>query len=98
MTYWYIIWSPGGAIIANKSLCLKDDESCSEKILKFRVRSTNFFAKKYADRTRIGPEIFQKTYSLCVQRWGGLESRAAGGYTWNLILFHMVKLIRSYIK
>ena len=32
MTYWYIIWSPGGATIANKSLCLKANESCSEKI------------------------------------------------------------------
>ena len=56
MTYWYTMLSPGGAIIANKSLCLKADESCSEKNLEFRVRSANFFAEKFADRTRIGPE------------------------------------------
>ena len=81
MTYWYTMLSPGGAIITNtgKSLCLKADESCSEKKFGIPGPIHKFLRQKYADRTRIGPEIFQKTYSLCVQRWGGLESRAPGG-------------------
>ena len=83
MTFWYIMLSPGGAIIAKKYLWLK---SVRKKIWNsgsdpgpIQVRSANFLAKKFVDRTRIGPQIFQKKYSLCVQRWGGLESRAPGG-------------------
>ena len=94
--------SPGGAIIANKYMCLKGVRKKIWNLGSDPGPIRKFFGEEICgsdpDRTRIGPQIFQKKYSLCVQRWGGLESRAPGGYTWNLILFHMVKLIRSYIK
>ena len=61
-----------------------------------------FFVEKMCgsdpDQIRIRSHILQKKYSLCVRRWSGLESCAPGGYIQNWILFHMVKLIRSYFK
>ena len=79
MTYWYIMLSPGGAIIANKYLCLKGVRKKIEIWGPVRVWSGSgpglvhkFFGEEICgsdpDRTRIGPQIFQKKYSLCVQR------------------------------
>ena len=74
MTYWYTMLSSGDALLANKYVCHKADENCSEKkfgiLGPIRVRSTNFFAKKYAGRTRVGsgsdPKFFKKRIaSVC---------------------------------
>ena len=60
MTYWYTMLSPGGAIIANKYLCLKGVRKKNWIRGRIQVPSTNFLAKKFVDRTWIGPQIFQK--------------------------------------
>ena len=68
MTYWYIMLSLGGAIIANKYLCLK---GVRKKIWNLgsgpdlvRVRSGSdpqiSSPKKIVDQTRTGPQISQK--------------------------------------
>ena len=79
MTYWYTMLSPGGAIIANKYLCLK---RCSEKIWNFGSDPGpihNFFGEQICgsdpDRTQNFPK---KVQPLCEKMRWSRKSRPRG--------------------